>query len=70
MKIRKFNEEWFGGAPGKVTINIDGEGEVKKVVIRELQKMLGNIGGEIHVLVDGKEEEHLRYPNRARKEGM
>jgi hypothetical protein len=53
MKIKKFNEE-FGGAEGKVNINIEGDGEVKKVVINEIKKALKNIGGNINILVDGE----------------
>ena len=49
------NEEFFGGAPGVCNINIEGEGDVKKYVIREVQKALRNIGGEIHLKVDGEE---------------
>lgn len=49
------NEEFFGGAPGVCNINIEGEGDVKMYVIREVQKVLRNIGGEIHLKVDGKE---------------
>jgi hypothetical protein len=54
MKIKKFNEEFFGGAEGQVNINIDGDGQVKQVVINEIKKALKNIGGNINLLVDGE----------------
>jgi hypothetical protein len=54
MKIKKFNEEFFGGSPGKVDINIEGDGQVKQVVINEIKKALKNIGGNINLLVDGE----------------
>ena len=54
MKIKKFNEEFFGGAEGQVNINIDGDGLVKEAVINEIKKLLKNIGGDINLLVDGE----------------
>ena len=38
MKIKKFNEEFFGGAEGQVNINIDGDGLIKEAVINEIKK--------------------------------
>ena len=49
------NEEFFGGAPGVCNVSIEGEGLVKRYVIQEVQKALRNIGGEIHLTVDGQE---------------
>ena len=54
MKIKKFNEEFFGGAEGEVNINIDGHGLVKEVVIDEIKKLLKNMGGDINLSVDGE----------------
>jgi hypothetical protein len=36
-------------------ISIDGEGEVKDLVIETIQKALRNIGGKVNLTVDGKE---------------
>jgi len=48
------NEEFFGGAPGVVNINIDGDGLfLKKYVVDAIQKALRNVGGEVHLKVDG-----------------
>lgn len=62
IESEETNEEFFGGAPGICNINIEGEGDVKMYVIREVQKALRNIGGEIHLKVDGKEVSPHGYP--------
>lgn len=51
----EINEEFFGGANGVCNINIDGDGEIKNLVISEIKKALRNIGGEVHLSIDGKE---------------
>jgi DNA-binding protein YbaB len=59
----KSNEEYYGAAEGAVTISINGEGIVKKIVFEEIKKVLRNIGGEKHLILDG--EEVNIYPNNA-----
>lgn len=54
-ELEETNEEYFGGAEGVCNISIDGEGEVKDLVIETIQKALRNIGGEVNLTVDGKE---------------
>jgi hypothetical protein len=48
------NEE-FGGSPGICNISIEGEGLVKGYAVKAIQNALKNIGGEIHLMVDGQE---------------
>lgn len=54
-EIEKTNEEYFGGAEGVAIIELGGQGEVKDYVENAIKKALKNIGGEIHLLVDGEE---------------
>lgn len=54
-EIEKTNEEFFGGAEGVAIIELGGQGEIKDYVENAIKKALKDIGGEIHLLVDGEE---------------
>lgn len=56
-KTNKTNEEFFGGAEGVDIIELGGDGELKDIVEKAIKDALKNIGGEIHLLVDGEEVE-------------
>jgi len=59
--IKQFNEseinEFFGGNGdnGNAEINIEGSGDVKTLVIREIFKLLDNIAGDVKMFIDGDE---------------
>lgn len=63
MKIKKINE-FFDTKDGNITININsGENseELKILVVREIQKALRNVGGNVKLFVDDKKVNSRGY---------
>lgn len=54
---------YFGGAPGKVVVNITGDGDVKDGVKEKVKELLQNMGGDIQLKVDGKRVKIHSYDN-------
>ncbi len=55
LKENQDLEEYFGESTGSVTISVNGEGQIKNKVIKDLIYNLRNTGGNIDLFVDGEE---------------
>lgn len=55
-KFSKINE-FIDTDSGHVSINIEGEGDIKNLVVSKIKKSIQLVGGNIKLFVNGKESD-------------
>lgn len=51
----EIQNEYFGGGSGKVTVTIEGEGELLRIFSEKIEKLMDLTGGDRKLFINGKE---------------